>query len=85
MDKSYIFIEEKNQCINELSIGYIMNPNFSINKAFKWQVKICIKTTFDTTNQSHISKILLEPNTRVLVLVMFYDTRKIIQINCSKC
>ena len=35
MAKSYISTEVKNQRINELSIGYKMNPNLSINKAFK--------------------------------------------------
>ena len=76
MAKSYIWLEETNQRINEFSIGYMMNPNLSINKAFKEQVKIYMKTTFATTTQSHISKILLKPDTRVLALVMLYDTRK---------
>ena len=35
MAKSYIWLEEKNQPINELSIGYMMNSNLSINKDFK--------------------------------------------------
>ena len=54
-----------------------MNPNLSINKALKQQVKICMKNTFATTTQSRINKILLKPDTRVLALVMFYETRKI--------
>ena len=62
--------------MNEFSIGYMMNPNLSINKAFKEQVKICIKNTFGTMTQQHISKILSKINTIVLALVMFYDTRK---------
>ena len=35
MDKSYIWLEETNKRINEFSIGYTMNANFSIDKAFK--------------------------------------------------
>ena len=76
MTKSYIWIEETNQSINELSIGYMMNTNLSINKAFKEQVRIFIKTTFGTMTQQHISKILSKTNTIVLALVMFYDTRQ---------
>ena len=76
MAKRYIWLEEKNQRINEFYIGYMMNPNLSINRDFNEQVKICTKTTFGTTTQQHISKILLKPNTRVLALVMFYETRK---------
>ena len=74
--KSCIWIEETNQHINELSIGYMMNPNLSINKAFKYQVKVCLKTTFSTTILSNISKILLKPDTRVLELGMSNDNRK---------
>ena len=33
--KSYIWIEETNQRINELSIGYMMNPNFNKHKGFE--------------------------------------------------
>ena len=77
MAESYIWLEEKNQRINELSIGYMMNPNLGINKAFKEQVKVCMKTTFSTSTMTHISKILLKPYTRVLALVMFFENRKI--------
>ena len=41
MSKSYIWIEETNQRINEFSIGYMMNPTFNRNRAFKDQVKVC--------------------------------------------
>ena len=76
MAKSYIWLEDTDQRINEFSIGYTMNKNLSINKYFKEQVKICMKTKFGAMTQQHISKILFEKNTRVLALVMFYDTRQ---------
>ena len=76
MTKSYIWLEETNQCINEFSIGYMMNPNLSINKAFKQQVKVFMKTKFSTSTMTYISKILLKPDTRVLALVMFLENRK---------
>ena len=63
MAKSYIWLKVKNQRINDFSIGYMMNPNLIINKYFKEQVKICMESTFGTTTQQHISKILLKPNT----------------------
>ena len=71
MDKSYIWLEETNQSTNQFSIGYMMNPNLIINKVFKEQVKLCMKTIFVTMTQQHISKILSKTNTRVLALVMF--------------
>ena len=54
----------------------MINPTFNINKAFKEQVNKCLKTTFGAITQPHISKILAKNNTRVLALLMFYDTKK---------
>ena len=73
MDKSYIWPEETNQRINEFSIGYMMNPNLYKNKVFREQVRVCLKTTFGTSTNTHIGKKSLKDNTRVLALVMFYE------------
>ena len=35
MAKSFICIEETKERINEFSIGYMINPKFNINKAFR--------------------------------------------------
>ena len=85
MAKIYICLEEKNQRINELSIGYMMNPNLIMNKSFREQVKVCLKNTFSTSIMTIISKILLKTNTRVLALVMFYENRKKLKRKCSEC
>ena len=80
MSKSYIWIEETNQCINELSIGYMMNPNLNSNRSFKDQVKVCLKNTFGPDTNTHIAKTLSKNNTRALALVIFYESgRKIIR------
>ena len=76
MAKIYIWLEETNQRINEFSIGYMLNSNLIINKAFKDQVKLCMKTTFSTSTMTHISKILLKLDTRLLALVMLFENRK---------
>ena len=55
MDKSYIWFEEKNERINGFSIGYIMNTDLGIKKAFKEKVTKCTKTTFGAMTQQHIS------------------------------
>ena len=54
----------------------MINPTLNINKVFKEQVTKCMKTTFGEIAQSHISIILAKKNTRVLALLMFYETRK---------
>ena len=46
MARSYIWLEETNQRINYFSIGYMMNPTLYINKVFREQVKVCLKTIF---------------------------------------
>ena len=56
--KSYIWIEETNQRINEFSFGYMFNPTLFTNKYFKEQVKACLKNTFDPDTNSHINKAL---------------------------
>ena len=38
MSKRYIWIEEKNQRINEFSFGYMMNPTLFKNRTFKEQL-----------------------------------------------
>ena len=43
MAKSYIWLEETKERINEFSIGCIINPNLNINKSFKEQVTECMK------------------------------------------
>ena len=78
MPKSYIWIEETNRCINEFSIGYMMNPTLNRNRVFKYQVKVCFKNTFGPDTNSRISKTLVKHNTRVLALVIFYESGKTI-------
>ena len=69
MSKSYIWLEETNQRINEFSIGYMMNPTLYRKRAFKDQVKVCFKHTFgpDTT----LIKIINASNL-VFFSVIFY-------------
>ena len=50
MAKSYIWLEEIKELINEFSIEYMINPNFNIKKEFKEKVTKCIKTTFFCNN-----------------------------------
>ena len=78
MAKSYIWIEETKERINEFLIGYLNNPNFNIKSSFKERGTKCTKTTFGAINQPRISKIMFK-NTRVLALRMFYETRKILR------
>ena len=84
MSKSYIWLEETNQRINDFSIEYIMNPTLYRDRACRYQVKVCLKHKFGKDTGSHISRTLHKPNTRVLVLVIFYESgKKIIRKNAQ--
>ena len=52
--KHFIWIEEKNQCINEFEIGCMLNPILRVNKSFRDQVEKCINTTFGGITKSFI-------------------------------
>ena len=58
MSKSYIWIEETNQRINEFYFGYILNPTLYTNKFFIKKVKACFKNTFGKDTNSHINILL---------------------------
>ena len=68
-----IWIEETNQCINEYYFAYMLNPHLNKNKAFKDQVKTYLNNTFGADTNKHINKTLMNRDTRVLALVVFYE------------
>ena len=76
MSKSYIWLEETNQFINEFSIGYMMNPNLNTNKAFREQVKVCLKNTCGPSTNIHIGKILSGKKQECSLWLYFMRIRK---------
>ena len=71
--KRYIWIEETNQRINELSIGYAMNPNLNTNKSFREQVKVLLKNRFGPSTNIYIGKILLKKNKSVSIGYILWE------------
>ena len=49
--KYFIWIEETGKRINEIDIGYMINPSFHVNKAFRDQVEKSMNTTFGELTQ----------------------------------
>ena len=43
MAKRFIWINETKEYVKDFQIGYIMNPNLNINKAFREQVEEYMK------------------------------------------
>ena len=84
MARSFIWIEERKERINEFSIGYMINPIMNINKAFKEQETKCMKNTFGAIKQTQIRTILAEKNFIVLALLMLMR-QEIILRNFPKC
>ena len=54
MAKLFIWIEEKNERINDFSIGYMINPKLNINRAFIEQVNKYMNTTLGAITKPHI-------------------------------
>ena len=46
ISKSFIWLEESKERINEFFIGYMINPTFNIKRSFREQVNKCMKTKF---------------------------------------
>ena len=53
----------------------MINPTFNINKAFTEQVDKFMNITFSPLIQLYISATLTKNTTRVLALLIFYETR----------
>ena len=51
MAKRFIWINETKKCINEFTIGYMINPGLNVNKAFREHVEKCMCTTFGEIKQ----------------------------------
>ena len=60
MDKRFIRINEAKGHIIEHTIGYMINPGFNVNKAFREQVEKCMNTTFGAITQPFIKATLLK-------------------------
>ena len=54
MAKCFIWINDTKNCINEFTIGYMINVGLNFTKAFKYQVGKCIITTFDEITKPFI-------------------------------
>ena len=54
----------------------MINPRFNINKAFREQVDKCMNNIFGSITQPFIRYTLAKNDTRVLAILMFYETRK---------
>ena len=71
--KQKIYIEEKNERINEFSFAYMFNPTLHTNKVFKEQVELCLKEIFGADTNKQINVILKRPNTRVIALIFIVE------------
>ena len=54
----------------------MINSKLNVNKAFIEQVNKCMNNIFGKITQPHIRTRLAKNNTRVLALLLFYETRK---------
>ena len=74
MAKSFIWLEENKEHINEISIGYTINPNLNINISFRKQVNKSMNTIFGEITQPNIITTMEKNNTRAIELSLFCET-----------
>ena len=75
MAKKYLAWKTKKN-INELDIGYMINPNLHINIAFKEQVIICMNNTFGATTQPFIKNKMTKKVCFIIVTVSWFKNNK---------
>ena len=75
MAQHFIWLEETKKGIEEFKIGYKINPCLNVNKAFRYQVQKCMYTAFGEITKPFIKYTFSKKNTRVLALIIFYETR----------
>ena len=75
MDKRFIWINKTKKCMNQFTVGYIINPGLNVNKVFREKVAKCMFTTFGEITQPFIKPTLAKKNTSTLALIMFYEKR----------
>ena len=56
MAKSFIWINETSERINEFAIGYMINPTLHVNKSFKERVEKYMNNKFGLLTQPFIKK-----------------------------
>ena len=74
MTKSFICNEETEEHIIEFEIGYMINPKFHDNKAFKEKVYICMNNTLVQAHNLILKIKFSQKDTSVLELLIFHET-----------
>ena len=57
--KRFIWLNKTKNCINEFTIGYMINQGLNVNITFREKVEKCIFTTFGAITQPFITATLL--------------------------
>ena len=65
--------------MNQFAIGYIINPTLQVNKVFIEKVKKLLRANFHPNTMEYIRDIIINKDTCVIALIMFYDIKQIIQ------
>ena len=71
---NFLYLHETNELINEFDIVYLINPEFHVNKVFKYRVEKCKNNTFDNITQPFIKNFMTKNNTCVLALITLHET-----------
>ena len=75
ISKTFVYINTREESINQFAIGYMIDPKFHVNKVFRDQVEKCLRATFHQNTMKGMKYVLIKNDTCVIVLVIFYETK----------
>ena len=79
-----IHIYTTGKTINQLAIGYIINPSLQFNNTFITQVEKFLGVSFSIGTMKTIKNIMMKKNTCVMALIMIYENNGENK-NCIEC
>ena len=76
MSKNIVHVNTIEECINQFSIGYIINPTLHVDKVFRDQVGKFPKINISSRWHERYIIFMRKKDTCIIPLVMFYETKK---------
>ena len=85
MSKRMVHCYATDENINQFAIGYMINPLLKFKNVFKIQVEKSLSVSSYFRTMKTIKDFMMNNNTCVMALIMFYENNGEIQKICIEC
>ena len=75
MSKIQVYLYTTYKRVKNISIGYMINPTLHINKVFREQVEIFLRSTIHQNTMESIINGMINKDAYVISLLMFYESK----------